>query len=399
MRVKYLWHKEEVNKYPYYFLLLYAVTFMTSAVYNTFIPVYLNHKGFNQAAIGTLLAIGPLIAIIAYPIWGIACDRATSKNKILKTLILASASVVVLYPLSSNFFYLFAVIATFTFFQSSINPICDSITLEHLESTRWKFGPIRLAGTLGFALMSVIAGIIAKHNIEKIFILYAAIAMLAFFAIFRLPLIKGHQSDGNKISIWRLFKNRELVILIAFNFIIQITFGFYYSFFPIYYKQLGADSALLGIAMLITSTSEIPFLLFANKILDKLGIKFTLVASALIISLRWMLMHFVTDLNILLLVNATHGLSFIVFSFCLATYISKNVPKELRASGQTMNALLCMGFARIIGSALGGALSDIIGIKQVFLYTSFIDLTAAIAFGAVFLFQLRSQYVFQNRQS
>lgn len=136
--------------------------------------------------------------------------------------------------------------------------------------------------------------------------------------------------------------------------------------------------------MFITSTSEIPFFLFADKILDKLGIKICLIISALVMALRWMLLHFITDIHAILAVNASHGFSFIFFTFCLATFISMNVPKELRASGQTVNALLCLGLARIIGSVLGGIFSDAFGIKQIFLYASFVNIAAVIVFGIIF---------------
>lgn len=378
--------KEDNSRYPYYFLVLYALTYMANAVYNTFIPVYLNHIGYSQAAIGTLLALGPFIAAFANPLWGIAGDRAANKNIIMKIIVLGSAATIIIYPLSKNFFYLFAVISIFACFQSSINPMSDAITLEHLESRQRNFGPIRMAGTIGFAVMSVIAGNIAKHNIDSIFILYFGIAVFTFFSVLRLPLVKGHQSNGTRVSPWLLAKNRELVILISLNFLIQVTFGFYYSFFPIYFKQLGASSALLGWSMLITSLSEIPFLLFADRIIKKFGIMPTLLASVLVISVRWGLLHFITNVNAVLVVGAMHGFSFIVFAFCMATYISKNVPKELRASGQTMNALLCMGIARTIGSAAGGFISGTIGIKQVFMYTSFIGFAALIVFGIIFLF-------------
>lgn len=391
-----LWVKESGSRYPYYFLLLYALSYMGNASYNTFIPVYLDQLGFSRTSVGTLLAIGPVVAILANPVWGLASDRAKSKNGILKIVVLCSAAAILLYPLSANFIYLFAVIAVFNFFQSSINPLSDAITLEQLEAGRWKFGPIRMAGTLGFAVMSVGAGIIARQNIAGIFAVYFCTAIFTFLSVCRLPVVRGHQAEGRRTSPWLLLKNRGLVLLLAFNFIIQVTFGFYYSFFPIYYKQLGASTALLGVAMFITSTSEIPFLLFADRILERFGIRLVLCASALIISVRWLLLHLITDVNALLAVNSTHGLSFIVFAFCMATYINRNVPRELRASGQTLNALLCMGLARMLGSVAGGLLSDYLGIRQVFLCTSLVSFSTILVIGSIFLFQ---RYRGQNRDS
>ncbi len=369
-------HKE----YPYYFLLLYALIYMGNAIYNTFIPVYLDHLGFSTIAIGILLSIGPFIALIAQPTWGIAGDRASTKNFVLKILLFGSAFSVLIYPLSSSFYYLLITISVFTFFQTSVNPISDAITLEYLEHTRWNFGTIRMGGTLGYAVMAVIAGIIARNNIKNIFLLFAVVSILAFFSAFRLPPVKGHQAGGKRVSVWKLFENHDLLLLMSFCFIIQSTIGFYFSFFPIYYRQLGADSSMLGWAMFISAVSEVPFLIFAGKILEKLGTKITLVASAAAIAVRWLLLSAVSNIYLLLIVNMLHGMAFIVLTYCMATYINREVPKELRATGQTVNGLINFGLARIAGSILGGILSDIFGIRHVFLYISIIDFMAIIVF-------------------
>ena len=376
---------QQQQRYPVIFLMLYALTYMTNAVFGTFIPVYLNQIGFSRTIIGSLLAIGPMVAVVSQPIWGIAGDRASSKNLILKILLFGAAAAVLLFPLSVSWMWLVLILAVFTFFQSSVNPLSDAITLEYLESHRWHFGPIRLAGTIGFACMSLLVGRLVEWNIRIIFPLYSLIALGGFFVMFRIPVVHGHRKTGQKAAPWTLLKNKPVMLLIAFNFLIQVTLGFYYSFFPIYFTSLGGSSTQLGLTMLITSASEIPFLLLADKIIRKLGIPLTLFFSALIISLRWLLLHFVTNLTAIMAINAMHGLSFIVFAYCLAVFISKNVPNELKASGQTMNALLGLGLARLTGSMLGGLLSDRIGIRQAFLWTSLLGFASAAAFGSIFL--------------
>lgn len=372
------------------FILLYATTYMANAVYNTFIPVYLKSLSLNGTLIGALLSLGPLVAVFSQPIWGITGDRAKSKNDVLKILVVGSGAAIIIFPLSTNVIFLFVIITVFTFFQSSVNPLSDAITLEQLEGSSFRFGHIRLAGTLGFAAMSVLAGTIINKKSSNMFLLYFAITLLVFFTVTRLPIVKGHQSEGRKMQMWELFKNRELMLLISLNFIIQATLGYYYSFFSIYFNQSGGNSALLGVAMLISSTSEIPFLLNADKILARFGIKAVLIFSALIVTLRWFLMYAVSGAYAMLAVNALHGMTFIIFSYCMATYINNNVPRELRASGQTLNALLCMCLARIIGSFFGGILSDMTSIRQVFLYIALIDLATAAVYCIIFLGQRKN---------
>lgn len=377
-------NKNENNRYPYSFIVLYAVVYMLLTIYSTFIPVYLDSIGFSKSIIGVLLAVGTLISIIVQPLWGMACDRSSNMNSLLMAMFLGSAISMILYPLSTGFVFIVIITSAYAAFQSSIIPVSDAMVLEYMENRRWKYGPVRIAGSMGYAIMSILAGILARHNINAIFLLYFCISMIAFINVFRLPKIRGHQSKGSKASMWGLFKSRQLVTLLAFHFVIEITFGFYYSFFPIHYVQIGADSGFLGMAMLVSSFSELPFLIFADKTIKKLGINKVLISSALIISIRWMLTGIVMDINLMLLVSAAHGWSFIVFSYCMATFINKNVPKELKASGQAINALLCIGVARMIGSSIGGVISDITGFRQVFLINSLICFMAALTFGLIF---------------
>lgn len=375
--------KTGMQQYMFYFVALYTLFYMSNAVFGTFVPVYLNHIGFSQTAIGSLLALGPFVAIIAQPVWGMAGDRAQTKNKVLQILVLGTALSALLYRFSPQYIYLVGVMTIFTFFQTSVGPLSDAITLEYIDKTGWKFSTVRMAGTVGYALMSVFAGMYAKRDIHGIFILYFFIAAAMFYVTFYLPKVKGHQSEGSKMSILALFKKYELVLLLGYATVLMATMGFFYAFFAIYFRQMGGDSGLLGWAMFISAIFEIPFLFFAHRIVDKLGPKFTLIGSGMVIALRWMLLYYVTNPYIILPLQALHGLSFIVISFTMVIYINKNVPKELKASGQTMFGLIGMGVSRIIATLFGGYISDQVGIRQVFYYNAWIIVIATLMFLAL----------------
>ncbi len=358
---------------------------MGSAVYNTFIPVYLKSIGLSQTSIATLLSFGPLVAILAQPVWGSIGDRSKSKNNVLQILVLGSAVSALFFPLSNQYIYLLLLICLITFFQASIFPLSDAITLEHLSRTKWTFGPIRLAGTIGFAVMSVVFGMMAKRNINSLFSVYSVVMLLALVIIMGLPKIKGHQTNREKVSLLVLLKNRKLMLFMLLNFIVQITLGYYYAFFPIYFQQLGADNGLLGWSMLVSAMSELPFLLFGHKIVERFGIPAVLLSTAFFAGLRWILLYFVHNPYLVLPIQLLHGLIFIVLTVTLAIYINQEVPKELKASGQTLNGLLGLGLARIIGSMAGGVASDYVGLRTVFLYSGLAAFVTVIIFVFIFL--------------
>ncbi|MCL2741488.1 MAG: MFS transporter [Oscillospiraceae bacterium] len=368
------------------FFSIYAVIYMGFAVYNTFLSVYFKGLDFSDIQIGVLMAAGPFLAMVGQPFWGMVADRSPSKNAVVVALFAGNLAAALLLPLSGAFAYSLALVAVFAFFQTSINPINDSMALESLQGTGRKFGHIRMAGTLGFAFMSVIVGRIAEVEIKYIFVAYALI-MVAAAAIswLALPRIRGHQSGGRRMGISVLLRDRRLMTLISFNFVMQVTLGYYYSFYPIYLSEdLGGGKALLGLGMLITATSEVPFLLFSDRIVSRLSVQGTMTVSASVMAMRWVLMFLVTDKYLVMAINTLHGFSFIVFMFCLATYINSNVPVELRASGQTLNGLFANGLARIVASVGGGALLSVFGKRQLFLGTAVIAIAAIAAYGRVF---------------
>jgi MFS transporter, PPP family, 3-phenylpropionic acid transporter len=367
----------------------YAVHYMATAVYIVFIPLYLSGLGFSRALVGALLAFGPLAALVAHPVWGLAADRSPTKNRVLFLLILGSAASILLFPVSPAWPWVFFCIVLFSAFQTPITPMNDAIALEHLTRTGGRFGPVRLAGTLGYAVMAVVAGFVARGRIDAIFPLYAGMALLAFLVAVRLPKVAGHQSAGPRVPLRALFRDRGLVVLMSFNFVLNLTLGFYYSFFAIHLKSLGADTTLQGWAIFITSFAEIPFLLFADRILARIGVRWALAAAGGFLALRWLLFSLVGDPVALMAVNALHGVTVIVLIYGMATYVNTNVRPELRASGQALNAMLCIGIARVIGSVAGGWISDLVGVRTVFLGLSALDFAAVAAFVAFLLWRGR----------
>lgn len=362
-----------------YFLLYYLVFYMGNAVYGTYLPVYFQSIGATPTQIGTLLSMGPLVAVLAQPLWGSVGDRAKTKNSVLAALIIGSGAVILFFPLSTWFVYLLCMVCLFTFFQTSISAISDAITLEELEKhKKWSFGPIRLGGTIGFAIMSLAFGFIAKQDIRYLFPVYACIMLIALLLLTRFPSISGYQSAGNKMQIWVLFKNRKLMTYMGISVVLQMTLGYYYTFFPVYFRQMGGDSVLLGWSMVISSLSEIPFLLFAQRILRRIRIPHILLISGVAAALRWFSFYFTDNPLWVLPAQVLHGLIFIVLSVTLAMYINQEVPKELKASGQTFHGLLSIGVSRIIGSFAGGFAIEAFGMRNVFLYNAWIAVACCV---------------------
>ncbi|NLD48906.1 MAG: MFS transporter, partial [Clostridiaceae bacterium] len=300
---------------------------MSLAVFGIFMPVYLDRIGYNGAQVGILTASGSIVALFSQPLWGVASDRAKTKNSVLSLLLLFSSLIILLFRLSEEFYFILLAMVMLAFFQNPTFPISDAITLEYMTPTGWKYGPVRLSGTIGYAVIAVFAGEVAKRNMNAIFIFSFAIGILTLLASLRLPKVAGHQAAGKRVSVFKLFKNRELMLLMIFTVSIHGTLSFYNAFFGIYYTQMGADNALLGWAIFLSAISEVFFLIWGDRVIRKIGIKPTLFGAGLIAVIRWLLFGFVENIYLVLALQVLHGFIFIVLSYSMAMYINREVPQ------------------------------------------------------------------------
>ncbi len=367
-----------------YYMACYAVT----GVYQSYSSLYFASQGLDHAAVGLLQAAAPLVAIAAQPAWGYAADRAPDRRWVLRGLILASALAVAAYPFEKGFALLLMGVCLFALFQTSLQPISDSIVLDALNAQGKPFGPIRVSGTLAFALATLVSGRIFEAKGAWMPWVTALVLLASLAASFTLPSPQPAK-DQRFPNPFVLFKDKRLMTLLAFVALLQVTMGFFFSFYPVYFTQtLGASRQLLGWAYFIGSVSEVPFLLAADKLFDRFGAGRLLCAAAAFMALRWLLLALLPIPGWAVATQLLQGGGFIVMMFAMAKYIALNVPEKLRSSGQTLLGMISYGIARVAGALAGGLLSRLWGLQALF--------GASAALAALSLFTLGA-YVWKKK--
>jgi len=316
------------------------------------------------------------------PFWGIISDRAKNKNSVLKILFLFSGLSAMMYYLSADYFYVIIISLVFTMFYAALTPLQDNTTLEYLKDKKWDFGKIRMGGTIGYAVAVAAAGIMIKSRYSSIFWLISLFLLLCFALMYIIPPVPGYRTRTEKASFSEILKNRMLMVLIGFNLVNSLGLSFFYTYYPVYFESsIGGDSSIIGVLMFTCAIAEIPFMLIIDNISRRFGIIKLLIAAAAVSGLRWFLMYLLTSPVLIVLANLLHGFSFTCFTYCILTYISENVPKSLRAAGQTFNTMVTAFFSKVIFGFLGGVASDIFGINRIMLVSSVISFLSAIVFG------------------
>jgi PPP family 3-phenylpropionic acid transporter len=347
-----------------------------------FLPVFLTENaGMNSAQLGILLAIGPFASILAQPLWGLRADRARYKNTVLLILLGGSLLASQLIPLYANFWYIMAAMFLLTSFSMATVPISDTITVELCQERAWDYGRIRTAGSVGYSTMGWVSGIWIAGNNARIFPLFAAFSLVTIAIAVLIPRVGGHQRVKIRMPYIQLLKNKRLATVLAISFVANVTLGMHYSFFGVYFRELGGTTAMLGLAAFCASMLELPFTLNAKNMIRKIGgPEKTLLLSAAVMGARWLLASQASTPLQLLLVNCLHGFSFAVLSITVTLFLGEHIPPELKASGQTLHGMLSLGLARIAGSVGGGLLIALWGKPGMFFTAGVINGLLLLAF-------------------
>lgn len=368
------------DSFPFHLFLLYILFFSGQAIYNTYLNLYLHDVGLTESQIGITVSLSTAFILITQIFWGMLSDRTKSKNKILRLLYICTALSGLTFYLGTSFMYLVVIITMFSVFFSPIVPLQDNYTLEFLEDKRWDYGQIRMGGTIGYCITVLFIGMMLKDNYRNIFLLVAfAMTGCAVLTGFLVP-VQGHRNKQKKVSYRSLLRNKLLVGLILFNLAFSLGTNFFYSFYPIYFTSLGADSSMIGLMMFASAISEVPMLIFIRRIVDRLGVNKTLLFAGLVTTLRWFLLSFLRHPALIIATNLLHGVGYTCFSYCIITYIARTVPKDMRATSQTLNAVIGSVVSRVLFGYLGGIASELVGTNRIMLLSGVVMGMSTIVF-------------------
>lgn len=375
--------------YPYQMALFLITYYTTNCMYQSYMSLYYTSIRFDSSQIGLINAAVALVSLASQPLWGLCGDRTKNRSRLIAMLALASGASALAFRLTSQYIPLLLLACLFSCFYTSIQPMGDSIILRELEARHCPFGPLRLTACAAFAIAGVVFGWVLDGHGRAGWIPLLTAALCGVTAISTLSLPKtagGQAAGGRRMSFGALLKDRDLMLLLGFMTPVQITMGYFYTFFSPHFVSLpGGSSSLLGACYLIAACSEVPFLLLADRLFDKYGAGRLMCVSAASLSIRWLIMAVSGSVPIVMFSQIFHGWGFIVMTVCMAKYINRSVPAELQASGQMLLAVVSFGIARVAGNLGGGLLADAIGRQNVYYIAAALCLTALCGFAPYYL--------------
>ena len=261
---------------------------------------------------------------------------------------------------NNKLIFLSAAMILFSAFNNALIPLQDTITLDYIVRNGGQYGYARMSGTLGYAFMALVAGVLLNIFPNSVFVIYFFVLCIIMLMAARLPKASGYREKNEKGSVLEVLKDKEMLLLFMLVLVQYIALSYGHTFLGPYMLSLGGNSAMIGIANTVQALTEIPFhIKWGRSIMNRFGVHKCLIFSALVGAFRWLLTAVSRSPVLLIVANGLEGVMLVPMIVMVVEFINERMPKRLKATGQTTLTLFTTVFARVIGNIGGGALVDL----------------------------------------
>jgi PPP family 3-phenylpropionic acid transporter len=343
--------------------------------------IYFQDAGLDSFQIGLVNAIPRIFALLLMPFWGFLTDYFHENKKVLFITLTGTLLTVIFFPQTTSFKILMLLMFFYTLFQNPIIPLSDSLLLDYLGDNSNRYGKFRLWGSAGYMLsVSVMGYFLEATSSANLFYVYAVILILSMFLLKFLPKSEREIEVLNPGDFKKIFKKRRLLYFLFFVFILQTAMNANYSYFPLYIVAHGGGEFLIGVALTVSSASEILAFFFSDRIIK--GNKFSSIIVIISIGfiIRWLLLSFFPFTPIILFSQLLHSITFGLFFAVGVDYVDKISGEKFRATGQNLYAGVFMGLSAISGSLIGGKIYQLSGGESMYFFWALVSAAAGIIY-------------------
>ncbi|MDO4869943.1 MAG: MFS transporter [Bacillota bacterium] len=377
--------------------LIYTFSYMAIGSFTPLIAQYLSVLGFSGSHIGIITSSGTAMAIFAVAFWGGVFSRRQGirrKALLLACLCTGSAGAALCLNHAHGFLPVLLLFCLIYFLQPPAISLVDSLTVlsDGSESDRG-FGSKRAWGAVGFALGVLIGGhaadLIGESSIIYIYITCFLITALVLYLMSRsdqgaccahLPeqnVPDEERTDGSYRQLLRDKKVLQLLLCMFFMGGTNVANNTYFSFL---YIEGGGTLAGVGIVMLLMVGSEVPFMMWCDRLAARFTLQKTILAAMIISSARFIFygtgLPWWLQACMFFTQGAVNGIILVEF----VRYISRIAPPGCKSLAISAYYIIGSNISTIACQFIGGMILDSFGADGVYMFFGLFNLAGTVLY-------------------
>jgi PPP family 3-phenylpropionic acid transporter len=342
----------------------YFAYYAALGAFTPYWSLFLKARGQDALAISLLMSLWYATRIVAPGSWSWLAARSHRPVLWLRigcVLALAGCTVF-LVPL--GFAGLAAAMIVFCFAWNAVIPQFESITLSHLPGRSERYGRIRVWGSIGFIAIVGLFGLAFDHwpvtTLPLLMLpLFVALAVASFVNDYGPCHRNGADAD---VPFIRCLRQPQVRAFFAAAFLMQVSFGPYYTFFSVYLEQAGYRPSALGAYWAVGVAAEILVFFVSARLFARIDPRRVVALALLAAAARWWITAcHPLDVPLMVLAQLSHALSFAAFFAASMMLLARHFPGRSNGHAQGLFYGLSSGVGGVAGALLAGSLWTVDG--------------------------------------
>lgn len=358
--------------------------------FTVILSMYCQDIGMSATQIAYIVSFSPLLSIITQPAFGYLADKWKSPRKVSILLMAITILTMFIFAISHNFWILLLSSGIAISFMNAITPLTDRIGV----SSPYQFGKIRLWGSLGYAVMAQVSGILYQY-ISPFSNFMAGIlgAILTIICIYfvndpklqEVEKVVDMQPLSTKNIVLELIHNRPFIIFMIITFFFWGACSTNFNYLSIFIRSQGGTASQVGTYQLCATLFEIPMILITDYIIKKISFRNIMLFAVSISVINFAWYATLPSVNQIIFVFIFKGFSTVLFTMITVRLVMLLVKEEYVSTAYGIQCMLGKGFGAMIFQLFGGQIIDNIGMSAFYL---FLCVGTIIALIFVLLFKL-----------
>jgi PPP family 3-phenylpropionic acid transporter len=319
-----------------------------------YLPLWLARTGLDEKFVGFVIAAAFLPKIVSAPLIAHIADvHGRSRGLLVVVLLCTLASLLLLLGASAEAWF-FALTMAVNFFAPAAMPLMDRAAMAQSRAGASLYTSIRLCGSLGFAVFSLVGGLAIGHSgANGVIWLGGLLALLCIGMALRLPATPageraaaqgaGREGAAHRYPLLDVLRNTPVLWCIVASGLVQASNGYLYSYSTLYWSAQGISTSAIGLLWAVGIASEIVFFLFAQRVLARINPVALILLSAAMTALRWVGMGLTTDVGWLGLFQLLQCFTLAGNNAAIMAFLAKEVDAGAKTTAIALYTLLSAG--------------------------------------------------------
>lgn len=357
---------------------------MSFCICFSYASIYLLSRGYSNSQIGLVIAVAGVISSVLQPLVAGLADgegRYTLRGLIMfLSVIMLLSAIILLFP-QLHFLWIAVLYIVLLAVLQILTPLVNAIGMDWInKGIPVNFGLARGVGSVSYALISFVAGIVIEQHSASVVPLFIILCYCIVFIaayIFRLPdrtdagehagqadsdaqAAQGAPDDeAQELSFFRTYR-KFFVLLAGISFVfVSHNMLNNYMFQVVSYHHGGSSET--GLASGIAAALELPTMIAFSYLIKKASSGTLLKVSCIFFALKAFLTFMAVDITGVYLAQIAQIGGFALSVPASVYYTNSLIRPKDRAKGQSfMTVTNTVG--SIFGSTLGGLILDVSGV-------------------------------------